>query len=139
MCLVVNVASECGYTDSNYQQLMTLQKRFSNRGFTVLAFPSNQFGAQEPGSNSDIKHFAKTHYDVTFPLFSKINVIGEDAHPVYKYMASRVKQEPTWNFAKYLISRNGDVIQFYDTVIELIDIASDIDMALRIPHTHTDF
>lgn len=136
---MVNVASECGYTDSNYRGLVELQRRFSDQEFTVLAFPSNQFGGQEPGSESDIKNFAKTRYDVTFPLFSKVDVIGENAHPVFKLLSSQTKQEPRWNFAKYLVARNGQVILFYDTVIEPADIAHDIEQALLLPHVHSEF
>ena len=137
MCLVVNVASECGYTLSNYRGLVELQRRFTDKGFVILAFPCNQFGQQEPASNTEIKAFAQTEYGVTFQLFSKIDVIGQFAHPVYKYLSTQTQEVPRWNFAKYLVGRDGHVIKFYDTIVEPADIANDISKALT--HAHTEF
>lgn len=111
--LIVNVASECGYTDQHYKELVELQTKFDSHGFNILAFPCNQFGKQEPLRNSGIARFVKNKYNVNFPVFSKIKVVGREAHPLYKYLYASVKYAPQWNFAKYLVSRAGKVIQFW--------------------------
>ena len=110
--LVVNVASKCGYTDSNYNQLVGLQRDYQDRGFTVLAFPSNQFGAQEPGTNQQILSFA-SDYDANFPIFSKVEVVGESACEVYRYLGEALGSVPTWNFCKYLVDSGGEVVQYF--------------------------
>lgn len=112
--LIVNVASECGYTDQHYKELVELQSQFYDQDFSVLAFPCNQFGKQEPLRNSGIARFVKNKYNVNFPVFSKIKVTGEDAHPVYRYLYESVKIQPPWNFGKFLVSRAGRVIQFWN-------------------------
>ena len=112
--LIVNVASECGYTDQHYKELVELQSKFFEEDFSVLAFPCNQFGKQEPLRNSGIARFVKNKYNVNFPVFSKIKVAGEDAHPVYRYLYESVRMGPQWNFGKYLVSRAGRVIQFWN-------------------------
>ena len=112
--MIVNVASECGYTDQHYKELVELQSKLYDQDFSVLAFPSNQFGNQEPLRNSGIARFVKNRYDVNFPVFSKIRVIGEEAHPLYKYLYESAREAPQWNFGKYLVSRAGRVIQFWN-------------------------
>ena len=112
--LIVNVASFCGNTPQ-YASLQKLYARYKDRGFTILAFPCNDFGAQEPGSEKQIKEFCRSTYDVTFPLFSKISVLGDDKAPLYKYLTDRRKNpafggDIEWNFAKFLINRKGEVI-----------------------------
>jgi glutathione peroxidase len=110
--LVVNVASKCGFTPQ-YTGLQGLRDRFDQRGFEVLAFPCNQFGHQEPGSNAEIAQFCKLNYSVTFPLFAKIEVNGENAHPLFTWLkrekggllGSAIK----WNFTKFLLDRTGAV------------------------------
>ena len=112
--LVVNTASQCGYTPQ-YKGLEATYNKYKDKGFEVLAFPANEFGAQEPGSNDEIKSFCSTTYNVTFPLFSKIVVKGKGIHPFYEYLTD-AKTDPkfageiTWNFNKFLINRNGRVI-----------------------------
>lgn len=96
--LVVNVASECGYTDLNYRELVSLQEDYHDRGFNVLAFPCNQFGGQEPASNEDILRFVKEKYDVNFPMFAKVDVKGEQIAAVYEHLTGTLLSSPKWNF-----------------------------------------
>jgi glutathione peroxidase len=115
--LIVNVASECGYTPQ-YTGLEAMYRRHKDEGFAVLAFPCDQFGHQEPGTESEIKQFCSNTYHVTFPLFSKIKVNGPDAHPLYRYLTSQKKgllgrSAIPWNFSKFLINREGDVVRRY--------------------------
>ncbi len=106
--LIVNTASECGNTPQ-YEGLEQLYRKYKDRGLRILAFPSNDFGGQEPGSDEEIKTFCTTKYDVTFDLFSKIEVKGDHKHPLYKYLTeeSEFSGEVKWNFSKYLVDRNG--------------------------------
>lgn len=114
MSLVVNVASECGYTDSNYKQLTYIQDLYGYRKeFTVLAFPCNQFGKQEPGSDSEIWSFVSNKYEVNFPMFAKVDVKGEQVCDVYEYLTKSTGSTPSWNFNKYLINQHGEVVQFF--------------------------
>jgi glutathione peroxidase len=108
--LVVNTASKCGQTPQ-YAGLEKLYETYNSRGLVVVAFPSNDFGEQEPGSNAEIKEFCSTNYGVTFPLMSKVTVLGEEKHPLYKFLVehSDSAEEIQWNFTKFLIDRNGDV------------------------------
>lgn len=112
--LVVNVASKCGLTPQ-YAKLEALQQQYGARGFAVLGFPCNQFAGQEPGTEADIKAFCQTKYDVTFPLFSKIDVNGQNRHPLYAWLEAQptTPEGPgdiTWNFAKFLIGKDGNVV-----------------------------
>jgi glutathione peroxidase len=111
VALLVNVASECGLTQQ-YEGLQRLHARYADRGFTVLGFPSNDFGTQEPGSDQDIFAFCRDTYRVTFPLFSKIKVLGPDAAPLYHWLQNESPSKATvkWNFHKFLIDGKGDVI-----------------------------
>jgi glutathione peroxidase len=104
--LVVNTASECGYTPQ-YEGLEALYKRYQKRGLVVVGFPSNDFGGQEPGSNQQVAEFCRLNYGVTFPMFEKTVVSGPKAHPFYAALAQRSGSVPRWNFHKYLIDRNG--------------------------------
>ena len=117
--LIVNVASECGYTPQ-YKGLEELYRKYKDRGFVILGFPANNFGAQEPGTNEEIKKFCTTTYDVTFDLFSKISVKGEDQHPLYKFITSNpaVTGEIKWNFQKYLVDRDGKLIARFMSRVE---------------------
>jgi glutathione peroxidase len=115
--LVVNVASHCGFTPQ-YTGLEALYRKYKDRGFAVLGFPCNQFGAQEPGSEADIQAFCSTTYDVSFPLFAKIDVNGADAHPLYVYLKGEKPgvlgtEAIKWNFTKFLVDRNGKVVRRY--------------------------
>ena len=120
--LVVNTASKCGATPQ-YEGLETIYEKYKGKGFEVLAFPANEFGAQEPGSNSEIKTFCSNNYKVTFPLHSKIVVKGKGIHPFYEYLTS-AKTDPkfagdiTWNFNKFLINRKGEIIARFNTSVE---------------------
>ena len=110
--LIVNTASECGYTPQ-YAGLQTLYERYREKKFNVLGFPSNDFGKQEPGDDRQIGAFCKSNYGVEFPMFSKVRVLGADAHPVYTYLTSLPKPiggPVEWNFQKYLVDRNGIVV-----------------------------
>ncbi len=111
--LIVNVASQCGLTPQ-YEGLQALYTKFKGKGFTVLGFPANEFGNQEPGSNAEIKEFCSSKYSVTFPMFEKIVVKGEKTDPLYKYLVAssdRPQDEIEWNFAKFLIGKDGKVLK----------------------------
>jgi len=115
--LVVNVASRCGFT-RQYAGLEALYRKYESRGLTVLGFPCDQFGHQEPGTDEKIQEFCSKAYDVTFPLFSKIKVNGEDAHPLFVYLKSRKKgvlgsEGIKWNFTKFLVDPSGTVVKRY--------------------------
>ena len=132
--LVVNTASQCGFTPQ-YKGLEALHKKYSKRGFAVLGFPSNQFGQQEPGADTEIAEFCEMNFGVTFPMFSKIEVNGENAHPLYKYMKSEKKgllgsEAIKWNFTKFLVGKDGSVIERYAPNTAPEDIAKDIERAL---------
>jgi glutathione peroxidase len=109
--MVVNVASFCGYTPQ-YKELEAIYRKYKDQGFVIVGFPANDFGKQEPGSNADIKSFCERNYGVTFDLFSKISVLGEEMHPLYKYLTTETnfKGDIGWNFTKFLIDRNGNVV-----------------------------
>ena len=132
--LIVNVASKCGFTPQ-YAGLEALHRRFGDRGFEVLGFPCNQFGAQEPGDATEIASFCSLTYDVTFPVFGKIDVNGPDAAPLYRWLK---KQAPgllgtegiKWNFTKFLIDRDGKVVDRYAPQTKPADIAKDIEKLL---------
>jgi glutathione peroxidase len=112
--LLVNTASFCGNTPQ-YSDLQTIYDRYRSKGFEILAFPANNFGQQEPGTNEEIKGFCFTKYSLTFPLFSKISVKGSDKHPLYRYLTeeSPLPGEVEWNFQKYLVDSNGTVVARY--------------------------
>jgi len=113
--LIVNVASRCGMTPQ-YEGLEAMYRKYKDRGLEVLGFPCNQFGHQEPGSEADIQKFCTTHYQVTFPLFSKIDVNGPGAHPLYEYLRQHDEsgnQAIPWNFTKFLVDKKGGVRKRY--------------------------
>lgn len=112
--ILVNVASQCGFT-GQYEDLQKLQKKYEEKGFTVLAFPANNFLGQEPGTNSEIVEFCRKTYGVTFPVFAKISVAGDDIHPLYAHLTGEATNPGysgaiSWNFNKFIINRKGDVI-----------------------------
>jgi glutathione peroxidase len=111
--LIVNVASKCGYTPQ-YKSLEATYEKYRDKGFVILGFPCNQFGGQEPGSNEEIKTFCSSKYNVTFPLFDKIEVNGANRHPLYTELAGDTSPFPgniKWNFNKFLISKDGKILQ----------------------------
>jgi glutathione peroxidase len=128
--LVVNVASHCGFTPQ-YAGLEQLSKDYQGKGFTILGFPSNDFGGQEPGTPQEIATFCTTKYNVTFPLFEKVDVKGANQAPLYQFLTNGFPA-PTWNFCKYLIGKDGKVIKEYPSPITPQDkgLRADIDAAL---------
>ncbi|MBB6733580.1 glutathione peroxidase [Cohnella zeiphila] len=122
--LIVNTASQCGLTPQ-YEGLQKLYETYKDRGFVILGFPSNQFKEQEPGSEAEIEQFCKVNYGVTFPLFAKTEVIGENAHPLFQYLTSRGPSEQydiKWNFAKFLVDKNGNVAERIDPQVTPAEI-----------------
>ena len=113
--LVVNTASFCGFT-SQYEGLEKLYAKYKDRGLVVLGFPSNDFGQQEPGSNKEIADFCKNTYDVKFPMFAKSSVSGSNPNPLFKMLITTTGITPKWNFYKYLIDRNGKVVDSYGSM-----------------------
>ena len=132
--LIVNTASKCGFTPQ-YKGLEALYQRLGKRGLVILGFPCNQFGAQEPGDEQEIASFCELNYGVTFPLFAKIDVNGDDAAPLYKFLK---KAKPgllgseaiKWNFTKFLIDREGNVVERYAPTVTPESLASDIEKLL---------
>ncbi len=123
--LIVNVASKCGFT-SQYEQLEALYKQHGDDGLVILGFPANNFGSQEPGSNEEIAEFCSATYGVSFPMFSKIDVVGEGAHSLYKDLSGQpepIGGEPQWNFTKFLVNRQGEVVNRFDTRVSPDDEA----------------
>jgi glutathione peroxidase len=119
--LIVNVASQCGYT-GQYQGLQTAFQKYEAKGFAVLGFPCNQFGGQEPGSNEEIKSFCSANFHVTFPMFDKIEVNGAKRHPLYVQLAGKESPFPgdvKWNFGKFLIGRDGKILARFGSGVEL--------------------
>lgn len=132
--LIVNVASKCGFTPQ-YEGLEALHRQFGDRGFEVLGFPCNQFGSQEPGDAAEIANFCSLTYDVTFPVFGKIDVNGPDAAPLYRYLKKAAPglfgtEGIKWNFTKFLIDRDGNVADRYAPQTKPEDIAADIEKLL---------
>ena len=115
--LIVNVASQCGYTPQ-YSALEAVYEKYRDHGFVIVGFPANNFGGQEPGSNEEIKQFCNRKYSVKFPMFSKISVAGGDKVPLYGYLTGAMGGEVQWNFTKFLVDKNGKVIQRFDSAVE---------------------
>jgi len=132
--LIVNTASRCGNTPQ-YEELQQLYDKYSGRGLEILAFPCNQFGRQEPGTDEEIRSFCETNYHVSFPLFSKIEVNGGDAHPLYKYLKSEagglVTDAIKWNFTKFLVGRDGAVLDRIAPFVKPSEIEEEIASALK--------
>ncbi len=117
--MIVNTASECGFTPQ-YEQLEALYKQYKDKGFTIVGFPANNFGEQEPGSNEEIASFCKLNFGVTFPMMSKISVKGDDMDPIYQYLTKKelngiADSEVKWNFQKYLIDEEGKLVKMYSS------------------------
>jgi len=135
--LVVNVASQCGYT-YQYEGLQALYVKYKDQGLVVVGFPANNFGAQEPGSNAEIGAFCKSKFGVTFPMFSKISVKGSDKTPLYQFLTDKNANPKTggeipWNFTKYLVDRDGKVLARFDAPVEpeSKELTSAIEAALK--------
>ena len=118
--LIVNVASQCGYTPQ-YSALEAIYEKYKDQGFVIVGFPANNFGAQEPGTNKEIKTFCSRKYNVTFPLYSKVSVKGDDQTPLYQYLTKQtdpsIAGEIKWNFTKFLVDRNGHVVQRFESAV----------------------
>lgn len=119
--LMVNVASKCGYTPQ-YTGLQALYEKYKDKGFVILGFPANNFGAQEPGTDAEIKTFCSTKYNVTFPMFSKVSVQGDDTTPLYKYITTEanpaVAGDVKWNFTKFLVDKKGKVVGRFEPAVK---------------------
>ena len=132
--LIVNVASKCGFTPQ-YEGLETLQRKYAPNGFSVLGFPCNQFGAQEPGNAEEIANFCKLSYDVSFPVYAKIDVNGDDAAPLYRHLKDEApgllgSKSIKWNFTKFLVDRSGKVVKRYPPQAKPEDLTRDIEALL---------
>lgn len=133
VCLVVNLASQCGFTPQ-YTELQELNDKYAKQGFAVLGFPCNQFGRQEPGSNSDIKRFAQSNYGVTFPLFAKVDVNGSEADPLFDWLKTQkgglLGNDIKWNFSKFLVDKEGRVVGRYASTTSPAAIIAEIEKLL---------
>lgn len=132
--LIVNVASKCGFTPQ-YKGLEEIYRKYKGQGFEILGFPCNQFGAQEPGDADEIKNFCSLTYDVSFPMFQKVDVNGENAHPLYKFLKKEEKgilgtEAIKWNFTKFLIDKKGNVVDRYAPQTKPEDLSKDIEKVL---------
>jgi glutathione peroxidase len=117
--MIVNVASQCGYTPQ-YSALEAIYEKYKDRGFVILGFPANNFGAQEPGTNEEIKTFCQRKYSVSFPMYAKISVKGDDQAPLYQYLTKQTGSssgEIKWNFTKFLVDRDGKVVQRFEPAV----------------------
>ena len=133
--LIVNTASKCGFTPQ-YDGLQSLQDQYDSEKFSVLAFPCNQFGGQEPGTDNEIQEFCSLNFKSTFPVFSKIDVNGENAHPLYKFLCSEKKgvlgsEKIKWNFTKFLVNSDGDPVARYASTTTPEKISKDIEKLIN--------
>ncbi|MBN3002706.1 glutathione peroxidase [Chromobacterium alkanivorans] len=132
VALVVNTASECGYT-RQYAGLQDLQRHLGGRGLVVLGFPCNQFGGQEPGGEAEIERFCRTRFEVDFPLFAKVEVNGPNAHPLWRWLTQADSTHPhpvKWNFTKLLIDAKGRVVKRYEPAVEPHELLEDLEALL---------
>jgi len=118
--LLINVASDCGFTPQ-YEQMEELYEAFKDKNFTIVGFPANDFGEQESGTDAEIAAFCKKNYGVTFPMMSKIHVVGEQIHPLYKWVTEKIGRDIRWNFHKVLIDENGEVVRDVSPSISPVD------------------
>jgi glutathione peroxidase len=134
--LMVNVASQCGYTPQ-YSALEAIYEKYKDQGFVIVGFPANNFGAQEPGSNEEIKTFCSRKYSVTFPLYAKVSVKGADQTPLYQYLtkdtAPPISGDIKWNFTKFLVDRKGNVVQRFEPAVtpDSADVTSAVEKLLK--------
>lgn len=130
VCIIVNVASNCGLTDTNYRELVQLYEKYNEKeGLRILAFPSNEFGGQEPGTSAEILEFVKK-YNVTFDLFEKINVNGNNAHPLWKWLKTQangfITDDIKWNFTKFIINKEGKVVSRFAPTVDPLQMESEL-------------
>jgi glutathione peroxidase len=137
--LMVNVASKCGFTPQ-YSALEALYEKYKDKGFVVLGFPANNFGGQEPGTNEEIKTFCSTKYKVTFPVYAKVSVKGDDETPLYQYLTKEANPslagDIKWNFTKFLVDRNGHVVQRFESPVkpDSPEVVEAIENLVKDPH-----
>jgi glutathione peroxidase len=134
--LIVNVASRCGFTPQ-YTGLEALHRKYKDQGFTVLGFPCNDFGAQEPGTNKEIKEFCSTNFDVTFPMFDKLHVKGAEQHPLYTALSGKDSPFPgdvKWNFGKFLVGADGRILARFDSKVapDSTELVGAVEKALAV-------
>ncbi|WP_239614027.1 glutathione peroxidase [Cohnella mopanensis] len=127
--LIVNTASECGFTPQ-YTDLQGLYDTYGDQGFVVLGFPCNQFGGQEPGTAAEVESFCSLNFGVNFPLFEKVEVKGPGADPLFNYLTEQTGGEIKWNFTKFLVDRQGRVLQQFDSSVKPLEIGQDIEKLL---------
>lgn len=132
--LIVNTASQCGFTPQ-YKELQSLYQKYAERGLVVLGFPCNQFGQQEPGNATDIQAFCETRFGVSFPLFEKVDVNGNNAHPLFQYLTKTMPgifgmEAIKWNFTKFLVDRQGNVVKRYFSITKPESLAKEIEELL---------
>ncbi|WP_143415624.1 glutathione peroxidase [Geobacillus sp. E263] len=132
--LIVNTASKCGFTPQ-YKELQELYEQYRDRGFVVLGFPCNQFGNQEPGTEEEIEQFCQVNYGVTFPMFAKVDVNGENAHPLFQYLKEKAPgvlgtKVIKWNFTKFLVDRNGNVVARFASQTKPSELKNEIEELL---------
>uniref|UniRef100_A0A2N9J2P8 Glutathione peroxidase n=1 Tax=Fagus sylvatica TaxID=28930 RepID=A0A2N9J2P8_FAGSY len=134
--LIVNVASQCGLTNSNYTELNQVYEKYKDQGLEILAFPCNQFGAQEPGNNEQILEFACTRFKAEYPIFDKVDVNGDNATPLYKFLKSSkgsiFGDKIKWNFSKFLVDKDGKVVDRYAPTTSPLSIEKDVKKLLGI-------
>ncbi|MFS7923908.1 putative phospholipid-hydroperoxide glutathione peroxidase [Helianthus anomalus] len=134
--LIVNVASQCGFTNSNYPELTTLYQKYKDQGLEILAFPSNQFNGQEPGTNDEIQEFVCTRFKAEYPVFAKVDVNGKKAEPLYHFLKSSkgglLGDSIKWNFTKFLVDREGKVVDRYAPTTTPLSIEKDIKKLLGV-------
>ncbi len=134
--LLVNVASRCGFTPQ-YSKLEALYEKYKDQGLVILGFPANNFGSQEPGTNAEIKTFCSTKYNVTFPMFAKVSVKGDDTTPLYQFLTQKanpaVAGEIKWNFTKFLVDRNGHVVARFEPAVtpDAAEVVATIEKLLK--------
>ncbi|PKU73676.1 probable phospholipid hydroperoxide glutathione peroxidase [Dendrobium catenatum] len=133
--LIVNVASQCGLTNSNYTEMSQLYEKYKDKGLEILAFPCNQFGGEEPGSNEEIVEFACTRFKAEYPIFDKVDVNGQNAAPIYKFLKSSkgglFGDSIKWNFSKFLVDKEGRVVDRYAPTTSPLSIEKDINKLLE--------
>lgn len=131
--VIVNTASKCGFTPQ-YKELQALYEKYNNQGFEILGFPCNQFMKQEPGTEKDIQEFCQVNYGVTFPMFSKVDVKGKNAHPLFQYLTKHtsgvLSSEVKWNFTKFLINKSGEVVERFAPATKLEKMVAEIETLL---------
>jgi glutathione peroxidase len=130
--MIVNVASRCGYTPQ-YTALEAIYEKYQSRGFVIAGFPANNFGEQEPGTNAEIKQFCSAKFNVKFPMFAKISVLGSDQAPLYKYLTTAQGGDIEWNFTKFLVGRDGKILKRFPSAVtpDSPEVIAAIEAALK--------